>query len=69
MRSPDMTQPDPLLSLADACAYVGLSRQWVRKLRAGERFPAPLMLGRLCKWRRSWLDAWLNAQPRGFGAL
>lgn len=59
---------DPLLSLAEVCRYLDLHRGTIRILRQQGNFPAPIQIGRIVRWRRSWINAWSAAQPRGFGA-
>ena len=69
MPKPLSPPADPLLTLKETCAYVRRCRGTIREARTAGTFPAPIQSGRNVFWRQSWLDAWIDAQPRGFGAI
>jgi predicted DNA-binding transcriptional regulator AlpA len=53
--------PQPLAVDADGFAQLAnISRAMVHKLNASGRCPAPVRIGRLCRWRVSDISAWLE---------
>lgn len=53
---------EPLLSIEDAARALNCSRRTIEAMRAGGRFaPADCHIGRSPRWRRSTVDAWINA--------
>ena len=54
---------DRLLKQAEVLAAVGLSRQFVYKLRRSGHFPAPVILGvGALRWRESEIKAWIASR-------
>ena len=60
---------DPLMTTNMVCDYLKIGRTSLWEWRKAGTFPAPLQMGRNTKWRRSWIEAWVNAQDRAFGAV
>ncbi|MCC7291437.1 MAG: helix-turn-helix domain-containing protein [Phycisphaerales bacterium] len=58
------TIPDPLLDVADICAFLGLGERTLRRWISSRAFPPPdaRLRGKLLRWRRSTLDAWVQSQ-------
>jgi excisionase family DNA binding protein len=54
------TNPDPMLPLEEAAAYLGIAAETLRKWTTQRRI-AFTKLGRLNRYRRSDLDAYLDA--------
>lgn len=60
-----LTTPD-LLSNLDAAAYLGVTPRTLEVWRCTKRHAIPyIKVGRLVKYRRTDLDAWLKAQTVG----
>ncbi len=60
-----LTTPD-LLSNLDAAAYLGVTPRTLEVWRCTKRHAIPyIKVGRLVKYRRTDLDAWLKAQTIG----
>ena len=59
--------PDPpaLLDVRAVAALLGCSPRHVMRLVASARFPKPIALGRLVRWRRTDLDAFLSDAGSG----
>lgn len=59
------TQIEPiLLSVADACRLLGVGRTTFYALRSTEDFPRPRMLGKVKRWHRAELEAWIEKRAR-----
>ena len=57
---------DPLLSTAEAAAYLGLADNTMSVWRCTGRYDIPFIkVGRLVKYRRSELDAFLERRTQG----
>jgi excisionase family DNA binding protein len=54
------TNPDPVLLIPEAAAYIGRDERFVRQLVERRTVPY-LKLGRRVAFRRSTLDAWLDS--------
>jgi excisionase family DNA binding protein len=50
-----------LLNDLEVAELLGISRASAHRLRAAGRLPAPLKLGRSCRWRRDELMRWIAA--------
>jgi len=48
-----------LLSVKDVAHKLGTSTRFVWGLRDAGKLPAPIKLGRLCKWRLSDIEEWI----------
>ena len=60
---------DPLLSPPEAAAYIGVSENTLSVWRCVGRYAIPFIkVGRLVRYRRSDLDAWLESRTRTSGA-
>ncbi len=60
---PTTPQTDPLLGNREAAAYLGVTPHTLDIWRAARRYPIPYVkVGRLVRYRRSALDAWLTAR-------
>lgn len=58
-----MTTGDPLLDIHGVTKYLSLSRATIYRAIKERGFPGPVPLGyRLSRWRRSEIDAWVDAQ-------
>ena len=55
-----------LLSVEEVAALLGCSPSHVWRLHASGKVPKPVKLGRLVRWRRAEIAAWVgaNAPPR-----
>jgi excisionase family DNA binding protein len=53
--------PPMALSAADVARELGLSLRQVRRMDDAGRLPRPVRIGRLVRWRRAELEAWLAA--------
>ncbi len=54
--------PDALLMRdTEAATLCGMSRSGWRKAHSAGRTPAPVRIGRACRWRRDELTAWVAA--------
>lgn len=59
-----------LLSIADAAAYLGVSRDTVERLRRSDMdFAATFVrIGTLVRVRRADLDRWIESRPAGWSS-
>lgn len=55
------TNDDPILDVAGAAEYLGQSERWIRRSVQERRFKFT-RLGRKLGFRRSWLDAYVDAK-------
>ena len=58
-----MSTPNPncrLERLPSVMARIGMSRAWVYKEIAAERFPKPIKIGSCSGWYASQVDAWIE---------
>ena len=72
--TPEGGDPPVLLALPEVRRLVGLGRSTLLRYVAAGRFPAPLVLGaapgvptgrgRVHRWRRDEVLAWIERQPR-----
>ena len=54
---------DKFLKQAEVLEAVGLSRQFVYKLRKSGSFPEPVILGKAAlRWRKSEIDTWMASR-------
>ncbi len=63
-----LTRPDPndLLDRPAAAAYIGVKPQTLAVWKSTQRYNLPvIMVGRLARYRRRDLDAWLEARTVG----
>ncbi len=60
------TIESPVVDIRQLAAYLDVSARHVEELNKRALIPAPIALGRLRKWMRSEIDAWLlaGAPPR-----
>jgi excisionase family DNA binding protein len=64
----DSQQPHPLYSSRDAANYLGIAGGTLEIWRCTKRHQIPFIrVGRLIKYRKVDLDAWLDAQTVPFG--
>jgi excisionase family DNA binding protein len=64
MKAPrSIAPPDPaaLLDVRAVAALLDCSERHVFRLSAAGKLPAAVWIGRLVRWRRTDLDAWLDA--------
>ena len=55
---------DRFLKQSEVLTAVGLSRQFVYKLRKDGSFPEPIILGvGALRWRESEIKAWVDGEP------
>lgn len=55
-------KPEQLgLSAKQTAVLLGISQRHLWKLHAGERVPEPIKLGRIVRWNRAELLAWMDA--------
>ena len=55
---------DPLLTIPEVVAEVGLSRATIYRRVASGDFPRPIQLSpRRVAWRESWIEAWKASRP------
>ena len=54
-----MSQINVLMSLRELSKHLGVSQRAIWGWAADGKFPAPIKLGRLRRWRREDIDAWL----------
>jgi predicted DNA-binding transcriptional regulator AlpA len=52
--------PPPTLNVADAAKYVQLSIWWLKQARRKGTGPAYIRIGKVIRYRREDLDAWLK---------
>ena len=52
--------PDPLLSVSELAAYVGVPKQTVYSWRTRRRGPKAYQVGKYLRFRLSEIDAWLE---------
>lgn len=53
---------EPLLSVAQAAALIGVHKRTLERLRAAGKFPMhDLVVGRLPRWRPETIRAWIDA--------
>lgn len=58
--------PDPLIPPSEASEYLGVTQDTLAVWRCTGRYAIPyLKVGRLVKYRRSDLDAWLTGRTHG----
>lgn len=54
------SSPAQLLTVAETASLVGISERTVRRMADDGRMPKPIRMGtRLCRWKRTDLEAWL----------
>lgn len=59
---------DPLLPPLEAGAYIGVTENTLSVWRCTKRYAIPyIKVGRLVKYRKSDLDAWLESRTRNSG--
>ncbi len=65
-----MEQPPqkPLLNLNEVAVWLGVSNGTIRNWMRDQGFPDPIRLGKLAKWRRGDVLAWMDGRPQGFGS-
>jgi excisionase family DNA binding protein len=62
---PEPARPDDvLLSARDVASLLKVSDRELRRIRAGNDFPAPVMVGRRPRFRRAAVEAWMAGQTR-----
>lgn len=55
---------EPLLSVKEVCAYLGVSRRTFQTWRSGNKLPCPdLRVGRTIRYKVSTLRAWVDRRP------
>jgi excisionase family DNA binding protein len=57
--------PPAILRIAQSASYIGCSRAFIYQLIQRGELPRIKLGGRAAGIRRSDLDSWLDAQPRG----
>lgn len=60
---PPIPQPDPLLTIADCCAELKMSRKVFRKERQSPDFPLPVNETGHPRWTRTAIERWKH-RPR-----
>jgi excisionase family DNA binding protein len=66
MLSLALQSPSDLLTQTEAAAYLGLSPNTLEVWRCTKRYELPYVkVGRLIRYRRSELDAWLDSRSVG----
>lgn len=61
--SAEALYPDRLLNIREVAALLGIGVRTARRMTRSGLIPAPVRLGRLCRWRYSELTDWLRALP------
>ncbi len=59
--NPPADVPAGLLAVNDVARLIGCSPRNIHRLADSGKMPRPLKIGRLIRWRRLDLDAWLAA--------
>jgi excisionase family DNA binding protein len=59
----DPTNQDPLHTEQEAAKYLRMGLSTLRRKRKAGTGPKYKQDGHIIRYRRSWLDAWLNGQP------
>ena len=57
------TNQDPIHTEQEAAKYLRISLPTLRRKRKAGSGPKYKQDGHIIRYRRSWLDAWLNSQP------
>ena len=57
-----MTTDADLMNVHEVLARLTVSRTTLYSLLAKQQFPQPIRLGRCCRWPRSEVEGWLEAQ-------
>jgi len=60
---PPSINPDPIYIETEAAGYLRISLPTLRRKRNAGTGPKYKQDGHIIRYRRSWLDAWLNDQP------
>jgi excisionase family DNA binding protein len=58
-----VTNHDPIYTEQQAAEYLRISLPTLRRKRKAGTGPKHKQDGHIIRYRRSWLDAWLNGQP------
>ena len=59
-----MDADERMLDVRAVAAIVGVCPRTIRGWVAQGRFPSPALRGRITRWRRSTIAAWLDGQER-----
>lgn len=57
---PDLSRDDALLDLNDVKAITRLSHASIYQKIAGKSFPRPAKIGKLSRWSRAEVNAWIQ---------
>ena len=64
-RHPGRKDSEPVTALlipdVEAAAMAGIARATWHRLRAAGKVPAPIKLGRACRWNRAEIVSWIEA--------
>lgn len=66
MTSGELTQPSPssdapLIAVKELAVMLQIAERTVWRLNSAKKLPKPIRLGRSVRWRRSDIEAWLQA--------
>lgn len=64
MTTPDLPHSDPMLDEDDTARYLNTSPRTLQRWRQEGTGPKFTKLGHLVRYRKSWLDAHIDAQAR-----
>ena len=57
-----MSVDDPLLSVDEVAALLTVSKSTISRLIAAKKFATPYKIGKVHRWKRSQIIAWLDSQ-------
>lgn len=61
METGNTTNGSPLITVKQVAALLSVSERHIHRMRDLGRIPPPIRVGRLLRWDRSKLDAWIDA--------
>lgn len=52
--------PTKLLNVEEVADQIGCSERHIKRLVASDKFPAPIKIGRLSRWKQEHIDQWIE---------
>jgi len=63
--APSTIEPPLLLDEAEVCRLLSLAPRTFQRLRSRGQFPSPIKVGKLNRWRRGEVEAWVGSSGCG----
>ena len=61
------TKPQPLIGVTELAARLGVSRDYIYRMKELDTFPRPVRIGALWKWDPALIEAWLRREQGADG--